>query len=90
MIKNTSWPKHLIIRVVALPLIYGIVYLILGDKTGNTVGGIPITYAIVLPLYTLVLDAEVIHLFRHRKMRKLFCNVGIILSMILAAFVMVG
>ncbi|WP_118975282.1 hypothetical protein [Taibaiella koreensis] len=77
MKKNpVSWMVHLAVRLIAAPLLFAIIYLLILNGRSDPMG-IGIAYALIVLLIAgiLYLGIEAIVLYRNKQWDKLCCNI---------------
>jgi len=92
MIKEkTSWIKHLLIRIFALPIIFLFIYIIiLGGKSDPMGLGLIYAFLGLSAVGILFLIVEAVLLYRKRLMHQFYCNLFLLSVVLLSLFALLG
>jgi len=77
---DKSWIIHLVLRLIAIPALFVIIYWLMLDGRGDPMG-LGLVYAILIQgaAGILLLGIEAIVLYRKKVWSKFYCNIGMLL-----------
>lgn len=76
---DTTWVKHLLIRIFALPLVFILIYMmVLGGKTDPMGLGLIYAFLALAAVGFIFLGIEAVVLYRKKRMNKFYCNVTVL------------